>query len=440
MPALALFALPLVQGGHLPPPATDADFFQHAPAKVELGRMLFFDKELSGNRNTSCATCHHSLTATGDGLSLPVGEGGTGLGVTRDCGVVGSTLVPERVPRNAPHVFNLGAKEFVRMFHDGRVEADPTTPSGFLSPAGNELPLGLDSALAAQAMFPVTSGTEMAGQKGENTVANAADVGNLAGSGGVWEQLAGRLQLIPEYFELFRDAYPGEVVIPGDITFVHAANAIAAFEGTAWRATNSRFDRFLAGEHTVLSPNERRGMRLFYGKAGCVQCHAGTFQTDQEFHSVAMPQIGPGKGDGPMGYEDYGRERVTGDVNDRYRFRTPTLRNVALTGPWGHAGAYNTLEAVVRHQLDPLQGLMTYDQEQTVLPSHPTLDPFDFMATNDPFVTTAIARTNEREPVALSDSEVEVLLDFLHTLTDPDSLDLRADTPMRVPSGLPLAE
>jgi cytochrome c peroxidase len=434
--ALVLFALPFVQGGRLPSPATDADFFQHAPAKVELGRMLFFDKELSGNRNVSCATCHHTLTDTGDGLSLPIGEGGTGLGVTRDCGVEGSTLVHERVPRNAPHVFNLGAKEFVRMFHDGRVEADPKQPSGFLSPAGNELPLGLDSALAVQAMFPVTSMTEMAGQKGENTVANAAFAGNLAGAGGVWEQLAGRLQLIPEYFELFRDAYPGEVLVPGDITFVHAANAIAAFEGTAWRATNSRFDRFLAGEKTVLSPNERRGMNLFYGKAGCVECHAGTFQTDQAFHSIAMPQIGPGKGDGPMGYEDYGRERVTGDVKDRYKFRTPSLRNVALTGPWGHAGAYNTLEAVVRHHLDPVQGLANYDQEQAVLPSHETLDPFDFMATNDPFVTTAIAQANERKPVALNDKDVAALLDFLHTLNDPDSLDLRA----RVPSGWPLAE
>ena len=88
-------------------------------------------------------------------------------------------------------------------------------------------------------------------------------------------------------------------------------------------------------------------MRLFYGKADCASCHSGAFQTDHDFHAIAMPQLGPGKGDGFRGREDFGRERVTGDPTDRFRFRTPTLRNVALTGPWGHTGAYATLEAVV---------------------------------------------------------------------------------------------
>ena len=91
------------------------------PAKVELGKFLFFDKEFGGNRNISCATCHHPMAATGDGLSLPVGEGGAGLGMTRDTGT-GEDQIHERVPRNAPHIFNLGAREFTRMFHDGRVE------------------------------------------------------------------------------------------------------------------------------------------------------------------------------------------------------------------------------------------------------------------------------------------------------------------------------
>jgi cytochrome c peroxidase len=71
--------------------------------------------------------------------------------------------------------------------------------------------------------------------------------------------------------------------------------------------------------------------------------------------------IGPGKGDGFEEHDDYGRERVTGDANDRYKFRTPSLRNVALTGPWRHDGAYNTLEAVVRHHLAPEKSLNAYD-------------------------------------------------------------------------------
>ena len=94
-----------------PAAVSDYDFYDDgAPgdAKVTLGQSLFFDKILSGNGNISCATCHHSLTDTGDGLSLPIGEGARGLGVTRDTGS-GDDAVFERVPRNAPPVFNLSA-------------------------------------------------------------------------------------------------------------------------------------------------------------------------------------------------------------------------------------------------------------------------------------------------------------------------------------------
>jgi cytochrome c peroxidase len=185
---LAIYATTVVAqaGNQGPMSVTDNDFYP-APssAKVELGKALFYDKIISGNKNTSCATCHHPLAGTGDGLALPIGEGGKGLGVTRDTGS-GDDAVHERVPRNAPHVFNLGAKEFAVMFHDGRVTADNSQASGFASPAGVQLPLGLDNPLAVQAMFPVTSATEMAGQTDENPVADAAAAGILAGEDGVW--------------------------------------------------------------------------------------------------------------------------------------------------------------------------------------------------------------------------------------------------------------
>ena len=118
---------------------------------------------------------------------------------------------------------------------------------------------------------------------------------------------------------------------------------MAAFEGTAWRADNSPFDRFLRGEQRAMSNSAKKGMRLFYGKAACSNCLTGKFQTDHEFHAIVMLQIGPGKGGGVDGHDDLGRERVTGDRVDRFRFRTLTLRNVALTEPWGHDGAFNTL-------------------------------------------------------------------------------------------------
>lgn len=423
----------------LPPPATDADYYDNGapdPARVALGAQLFFDKILSGNRNISCATCHHPLAATGDGLALPVGEGGRGLGVTRDTGA-GPDAVHERVPRNAPQLFNLGALEFARMFHDGRAQPHPGYPSGLETPAGYDLPEGLDNVLAAQAMFPVTSATEMAGQPGENPVADAAAAGDFVG---VWAQLAARLRSIDGYVAQFVAVYP-DVHRAADIGFVHAANAIAAFEAAHWRADNSPFDRFLRGERGAMSRAALAGMRIFYApdKGNCASCHAGIFQTDHSFRAIAMPQVGPGKGDG-AGYEDFGRERITGRAGDRYRFRVPSLRNVAQTAPYGHSGAYDTLEAVVRHHLDPVASLRRYDPGQLRLPGRDDLAARDLAALRDPAVVEAIAAASELPPVRLTDREVARLVDFLHALSDPAALDLRADVPPAVPSGLPLGD
>ncbi|MDJ0760784.1 MAG: cytochrome c peroxidase [Woeseiaceae bacterium] len=426
--------------GFLPDPPTDSDYNDNGvpdPAKVELGAQLFFDKILSGNVNISCATCHHALTDTGDGLSLPVGEGGRGLGVTRDTGTA-PDAIHERVPRNAPPVFNLGAREFTRLFHDGRLAVDNSHPSGFRSPAGDQLPAGLDSLLAAQAMFPVTSATEMAGQEGENPVADAAVAGDLPG---VWAQLAERLQNIPEYAEQFAAVYE-DVSAPEDITFVHVANAIAAFEGGAWRADSSPFDRYLRGDRGAMSFAAKRGMRVFYSprRGNCASCHSGTFQTNHGFAAIAMPQIGPGKGDGANGREDFGLARETGNMADLFRFRVPTLRNVALTAPYGHAGAYASLEAVVRHHLNPIKSLWSYDPSQAVMPNRPDLDALDFQVMNDPVLVQAIAAANELSPVTLSKREFADLIEFLHALNDPSSIDLRGDVPTYLPSGNTLAE
>ena len=447
--AQARFRLPTAPG--------EGDFPVHSAEKVELGKFLFYDKILSGNENMACASCHHALTYSSDGLSLSVGEGGFGLGVARSTG--GDPLggpegdpegIHERVPRNSPQFFNGGAFEFTRMFWDGRVAADAGDPSGFRTPAGEDTPLGLDSPLAAQALFPVTSATEMAGQTGENLVADAADA---ADPRGVWDLLEERLR-DPEnnYVEWFQAAYPvgtsspaGAVSVADDITIAHVANAIAAYEDVAFRAINSPFDRYLRGDRRAMSQDQKAGMKLFYGKAGCSNCHSGPFQTDHEFHAVAVPQIGPGRGDvAPDGLTnaDFGREQVTHDPADRYAFRTPSLRNTALTGPWGHDGAYNTLEAMVRHMLDPASGLESYDTDQAVLPPRQDLDELDFVNHDDPLNRAAIAAAIDplAQPVALSDRRIGQLIDFLHALTDPASLDLRSTVPMTVPSGLLIAD
>ena len=462
----------------LPAPITDVDYYdngQPSAERVELGRMLFFDKILSGNKNISCATCHHPELASADGVALAFGEGPQGLGPDRISGATKETAVHERVPRNAPALFNLGAREFTRLFHDGRVEQDTAGyyEGGFITPAKWKLPTGLANLLAAQAMFPVTSPTEMAGQKGENPVADARSLNNAAGPGGVWELLAERLQEIPAYQELFMAAFPDIVQSKEDISMVLAANAIAAFEATGFRADKSPFDSFLR-EGAPLQPAAQRGMALFYGKANCASCHSGPFQTDHDFHAIAMPQIGPGKSDGRNADywretglkafpEDFGRARVTVRDEDAYKFKTPSLRNVALTGPWGHAGAFSSLEAVVRHHLNPVESLRNYSIEnEQLLPfefalettaNGPRLE--DEWVTNNrlndflkrdswvqqhPELRNKIEQANELQPIDLADREVDDLLAFLESLTDPTTLDLSHLVPESVPSGLPVED
>ena len=406
--------------------ADESEFVEPSEELIELGNLLFYDKELSGNRDISCATCHHALMATADGLSLPSGVGGVGLATAREMGPG-----RHRVPRNAPEVFNRGHEDFVSMFWDSRVEEDESQPSGFASPAGDDLPEGFRTALEVQAMFPVTSGDEMRGNPGENEIADAAD------NTEIWARLMERLLAIEDYRDLFAAAYPD--VPESELGFQHAAIAIAAFEANNWRSDNSPFDRFMRGDRRAMSAAEKKGAILFYGKAGCVDCHSGTWQTDLEHHAIAMPQLGPGKGHGDDGDEDFGRQAISGEDEDLFKFRTPPLRNVALTSPYGHAGTYRTLEDVVLHHTNPTRSLKRWDRDQVLLPvTDDEENPFSVMDDRDK--VRAIADANELGKKRLSEQDLADLLEFLGALTDPAMLDLRAEVPLRVPSGLTVAD
>ncbi len=398
-------------------PAIDTD-------KVVLGQALFFDKILSGNENISCATCHHPTLNTGDHLSLAVGEGGSGLGPLRTIPTDENDALVF-IPRNSPPLFNRG--ELKSMFWDGRVEE--TADGDFDSPAGEALLDGLESALAAQAMFPVTSREEMRGQPGSNDLADLADDDFQ----GMWQALMSRVLAIEEYQNLFAAAFPE--VSEADLTFAHAANAIAAFEINNQTLDDSPFDEYLRGDLGALSDAAKRGAILFYTDAGCVRCHSGSLMTDESFHNVGVPPVGPGKGDGEDGRSDFGRERVTGEPRDRYRFRTPSLRNVAATGPWFHSGAITTLEGAVRHMLDPTTSAESYDVTQLRVELQPTagLDELpDILSDLDSRVASG---------VTLSDGQVEQLVAFLNTLTAESIADLvENDLPESVPSGLPVED
>ena len=150
-----------------------------------------------------------------------------------------------------------------------------------------------------------------------------------------------------------------------------------------------------------------------------------------------MPQIGPGKAARfENHHRDVGRIRVTGQAADAYKFRTPSLRNILATAPYGHDGAYATLEAVVRHHLDPVASLKSYDRTQAVLPD--LAGAVDWWVLDNPDEIATIAAANELSPIQLNDAEVAAILAFLGALSDESSLKGRLGVPDVVPSGLPV--
>jgi cytochrome c peroxidase len=139
-----------------------------------------------------------------------------------------------------------------------------------------------------------------------------------------------RLKKIPEYVELFKKAFPGE---KDPVTFENVVKAIAAFERTL-NTPNSPFQRYLLGDDSALTKEQKEGMKLFV-KYGCIACHNGPVLSDGQFHKFKWN-------------EDLGRYRVTKNPKDKYMFRTPQLLNVAVTAPYFHDGSVNSLEEAVK--------------------------------------------------------------------------------------------
>jgi cytochrome c peroxidase len=426
-----LTAQPSLEAETLPAPLLESDYHEFSEERAKIGQLLFYDKILSGNQNISCGTCHHPRFGGGDGLSLGIGEGGEGVGPERLPGF-GEAKIKKRIPRNASALWNLGAKDFTVLFHDGRLSISDDYNNNFNSPAEEWLPEGLETVLGTQALFPLTAQFEMAGNPKENEVAGAVhDRIDY-----VWPILAKRVRSLPEYGEMFVDVFE-DVDTAEQVTIAHIGEALAAFIALEFESRDSPFDDYLAGDTQALDTAQKEGMALFYGKAECASCHAGPLLTDQKFHALAVPPFGPGRTRRFDPYvRDVGRMAETDRLEDAYRFRTPSLRNVALTAPYGHNGAFEGLEGIIRHHLNPIQSLNSWKKQQANLPSVPWLEAIDFLVWDDRIEMSRYRQKIDIKPVTLSDDEVAHLVAFMHALSGRSAQTLKFGVPESVPSGL----
>ncbi|WP_208989608.1 cytochrome c peroxidase [Pseudovibrio sp. POLY-S9] len=319
-------------------------------AKIELGRKLFFDRRLSINRTMSCAMCH-----------VPE-QGFTNWELSTAIGVEGRSL-----KRNSPSILNVGYLDV--LFHDGR-----------------------DHALETQFIGPLTARNEMANPSAGRVVA--------------------LLKELADYAQMFEDAFEAQASLD------RIGMALGAYQRTIL-AGNSPFDQwYFGGDETAVGADVKRGFQVFNGKAGCSACHLieddHTLFTDELFHDTGYGQMREEKRQNPpasipvqvapgvvhqMEFSkiqsvsaereaDLGRYEVTEDPVDRWRFRTPSLRNLTVTPPYMHDGHLSTISQVIEF----------YDQGGSQLSGQ------------DPRI----------RPLGLTGAEKQDLEAFLQSLTSPD--------------------
>ena len=265
--------------------------------KVGLGKLLFFDPILSGNNDIACATCHHPSLGYADAIDLSIGVNGQGLGRARHF------LSPNNIPfakRNALSIINTG---FNGMTADGTY--DPSTAAMFFDSRTHSLEL--------QSLEPIKTMEEMRG-----TAIAPADI---------LDTVVSRLKRIPEYVQLFNTVFQAT----NAVTTQNLGKAIAAYERTIV-SNNSPYDKYMRGDQSAMSATQVQGMNLFASN-GCNNCHSGAMFSDYSLHVLSVP-------DNPKRPTDDG-------ANGSYAFRTPSLRNLSLTAPYMHSGAFNSLDAVL---------------------------------------------------------------------------------------------
>ena len=269
------------------------------PEKVELGRLLFWDPILSGNRQVACATCHHPQFGYAENLDLSIGVDGAGLGEARR--FVAADPIPF-VKRNSQTILNTAFNGI-----DLQGGYDPATAPMFWDVRAR--------GLEAQSLLPILTFDEMRGHAYPEEDAVATVVARLAA--------------IPEYRSLFAGAFEGAAPVSAE----NLGKALAAFQRSLI-ANNSPYDRYMRGEAGAMTPLQIRGMRHFQ-REGCINCHNGPMFSDYQLHV--------------LGIRDNRKLQASdaGSVDEPYAFRTPSLRNLAYTAPYMHNGLFPTLEDVI---------------------------------------------------------------------------------------------
>jgi cytochrome c peroxidase len=310
-------------------------------AKVELGRHLFYDKRLSANNTMACASCHKQELAFTDGKALSPGVNGEN-GVRSAMSLANVAYLPVLTWAN-PNQKHLEAQLLVPIFGNNPIE------------------LGMED--KEKVLFA-------------------------------------RLKVDRSYNLMFKKAFPENA---GRISLSTISKAIASFERSLL-SFNSPYDRYkYGGDPQAISPSAKRGESLFFGEElECSHCHGGFNFTDNVKHTrLSFPEIGfhntglynkDGKGAYPA--DNAGIRSVTGVASDEGKFRTPTLRNIAVTAPYMHDGSVVSLKDVIRKHY-AVKGMAVSDGQ----PPSPLRDPFI-------------------EGFAITDAELDDLIDFFETLTD----------------------
>jgi cytochrome c peroxidase len=357
-----------------PPRPEENPYFQ---PKIELGHLLFFDPILSGPRDLACSTCHLPRFAFADARQFPSGAGASGLGPDR---TIPAPPPLRAMERNSPPTLNMG------LF--GRNDPVPST-NGMMFWSGTAF--GIED----QTLNPISADKELRGLTYSKVVAI--------------DSVLVRLRGIPEYLDLFATAFP-------EITSVHGMDPNRLINSNTLRRAlaayvrelitpNAPIDDFLKGDETALSLNQKAGLELFIGKAGCVDCHTGPLFSDFKRHVIGAKQEGMGRDTTPG--DDLGWGEVGGVP---YAFRTAQLRQVELTSPYFHAGTAATLEEVLLFK--------NRGESDHAKVSQAMLDPLV-------------------KPLNLTDEEIQLLIRFMEALTDRTSVLLPLfQPPARVPSGL----